>query len=100
MPGTAEHPLIIQGRHALDLPGWDRCSIWGMDPVPATYGLFAQLWRDTDNGADAPRHWIMEVGDVLTLARRIAAAAGCTEDEAAMALLPGVRALEAQQGLA
>ena len=76
MPGTAEHPLIIEGRHALALPGWDRCSIWALDPVPTTYGLFAQLWRNTDNGADAPRHWIMEVGDVLTLARRIAAAAG------------------------
>lgn len=91
--------LVIRGHHALPLAGWDRRSVWGMDPMEATYGLYAQLWHNADAGRDNPRHWIMEVPDLLTLCRQIAAATGCTEDEAADAVMAGVRNLEAEQGV-
>jgi hypothetical protein len=99
MTSGERQTLIIQGRHALPLPGWDDYSVWGMDPMEATYGLFVQLWRNTDDGQDSPRHWISEIRDVATLCRRIAAATGCTEVEAANAVLVGLRHLETEQGV-
>jgi hypothetical protein len=89
--------VIIHGQQPLPLAGWDDYSVWGMDPMEATYGLFAQLWRNSDNGRDRPRHSIMEVQDLPTLARKITAATGCTEDAAADAIMVGVRRLEAEQ---
>jgi len=97
--GSQRSLIITPGRHALPLAGWDDYSVWGMDPMEPTYGLFAQLWRNTDDAEAAPRHWIMEVQDLPVLARRIAAATGCTEDDAAGAILVGVRQLEADQGV-
>jgi hypothetical protein len=67
--------------------------------MEATYGLFAQLWRNTDDGQNSPPHWISGIPDVATLVRRIAAATGCTEDEATDAVLDGLRRLEAAQGV-
>jgi hypothetical protein len=95
-PGSPSR-VIIHGHHALPLAGWDHYSVWGMDPMEATYGLYAHLWRNSDGGMDRPRHWIMEVPDLLTLARKIAAATGCAEDAAADAIMVGVRRLEAEQ---
>jgi hypothetical protein len=97
--GSRQCLIIMPRRHALPLAGWDDYSVWGMDPMEATYGLFAQLRRNTDDADAAPRHWIMEVQDLPTLARRIAAVTGCTEDDAADAILVGVRQLEAEQGV-
>ncbi len=70
-----------------------------MDPREATYGLFAQLWRNTDDPDDGPRAWIMAVQDLPALADSIASATGCTQDDAADAILAGVRQLEAEQGI-
>ena len=97
--GSQGSLIITPERHALPLAGWDDYSVWGMDPMKATYGLFAQLWRNTDDADATPRHSIMEVRDLPALARRIAAATGCTEDDAADAILVGVRQLEAEQGV-
>jgi len=82
MPGAT----IITGPYGLNLAGWERSSIWGLDRMEATYGLFAQLWRNTDSADYEPRHWIMEVQDLPTLARKIAAATGASEDAAACAI--------------
>jgi hypothetical protein len=92
-------PLIITGRHALPLPGWDDYSLWGLDRSEATYGLFAQLWRNTDDGDERPRHLITEVQDLLELARRIAALTACTEDAVADAIMVGLRSIGAGQGI-
>lgn len=82
MPETT----IIEGTYRLNLPGWDRRSIWGLDPMDATYGLFAHLWRNTDRDDSGPRHWISEVQDLLALARQIAAVTRCHEDDVADAI--------------
>ena len=68
MPETT----TIEGTYALNLSGWDRCSIWGLDRMETTYGLFAQLWRNTDDRDGDPRHLISGVQDLVTLARKIA----------------------------
>ena len=91
--------FMIYGHHALPLPGWDQRSVWGLDRMEATYGLYAQLWRNGDSYDDGPRHSLSCVPDMPTLARRIAAAAGCTEDGAVDAILFGIRELEAEQGV-
>jgi len=46
------------GRAALNLPGWERASIWGWDPPGANY--FAVLWRNPATGPrrDEPDIWI------------------------------------------
>jgi hypothetical protein len=99
MTTGTQQTLVIRGRQVLPLRGWDDYSVWGLDPMETTYGLYALLWRNTDNGQDSPRHWIAEVPDVVTLVRRIAAATGCTEDEAAESVLDGLRRLARAQGL-
>lgn len=92
-------PLIVTGRHPLPIPGWEDYSLWGLDRSETTYGLFAQLWRNTDDGDDRPRHLITEVQDMLTLARRIVVLTGCSEDDVADAIMVGLRRLEAEQGI-
>jgi hypothetical protein len=83
--------MVITGHRGLQLPGWDRYSIWGVDPVWGT--LFAQLWRNPADGAplpEEPEAWIMPTRLFITslqdLAREIAKRAGVSEDEAAMAI--------------
>jgi len=56
-----DHALIRRtggGRAALNLPGWERASIWGWDPPGANY--FAVLWRNPATGPrrDDPDIWI------------------------------------------
>jgi hypothetical protein len=56
-----DHALIRRtggGRAALNLPGWERASIWGWDPPGANY--FAVLWRNPATGPrrDEPDIWI------------------------------------------
>jgi hypothetical protein len=38
------------------LDGWDHHSVWGYDEGTQLY--FAQLWRNTDNGAGPPTFWL------------------------------------------
>ena len=76
----------IGGRYALALPGWEDYSVWGMDRMEKTYGLYANLWRNTDDVADNPRHAIWGVQDLPSLAVRIARATGCEADAAANAI--------------
>jgi hypothetical protein len=99
MAADTQKRLVVHGRYALPLAGWDDRSVWGMDRMEATYGLFAQLWRNGDADRDNPRHWISEIPDLPSLCRRITAATGCTEDDVAEAMLVGLRVLEAEQGL-
>src|SRR5260370_11416501 len=82
-------PLIATGHHGLPLPGWDRYSIWGLDPVEAGCGrLYAHLWRNNDDGRrERPRFSLTEISDLPTLARRIVMVTGCTEDAVARAVL-------------
>jgi len=40
---------------AVDLPGWERRSIWGWDE--GTSSFYAQLWRN-DSTSDAPDVWL------------------------------------------
>ena len=56
-PAAAQ--LRGRGRMPIDLPGWDYYSIWGWDDQEVS--LFAQLWRNTDDGGEEPRHWISSV---------------------------------------
>ena len=42
---------------ALLLPGWDQCSIWGLDPAADSY--YAQLYANGE--PNHPRHWINRV---------------------------------------
>jgi hypothetical protein len=99
MTATGARKLIIHGRHALPLAGWGDYSVWGMDPVETTYGLFAQLWHNTDADPDNLRHWISEVPDLPTLCHRIALATGRSKDEVADAMLDGLNTLQAEQGI-
>ena len=46
----------------------------------------AQLWRNTDSADNEPRHWIMEVQDLPTLARKIVAATGASEHDVVHAI--------------
>jgi hypothetical protein len=82
MPETT----TIEGTYALKLAGWERYSIWGLDPMETTYGLFAQLWRNTDDRDGDPRHWISGIQDLLTLARKIAGVTGTDPDDVANAI--------------
>lgn len=82
MPETT----TIEGTYALNLAGWERYSIWGLDPMETTYGLFAQLWRNTDDRDADPRHWISGVQDLVTLARKIAGVTGSGADDVASAI--------------
>jgi hypothetical protein len=77
---------IITGPYGLNLPGWEHSSIWGLDRMEATYGLYAQLWRNTDSADNEPQHWIMEVQDLPTLARKIVAATGASEHDVVYAI--------------
>jgi hypothetical protein len=52
-------PEAVRGRMPIDLPGWDYYSIWGWDDQEAS--LFAQLWRNTDDGGEEPRYWVSSV---------------------------------------
>jgi hypothetical protein len=38
------------------LPGWEDYSIWGYDRIGETW--FAQLWRNSDDATEVPRHWL------------------------------------------
>jgi hypothetical protein len=100
-PAAAQ--LRDRGRMPLVLAGWDDYSIWGWDEQEAT--LFAQLWRNTDDSGDPPRHWITpvygwpETGSLPELAARIASVTGCALRDVLLALAqcaPGRAAAELQ----
>jgi hypothetical protein len=85
MPGKT----IIKGHYGLNLRGWGRFSIWGVDGREGH--LFAQLWRDDDDGQGDPHVWVTppkwpETRDLTELARQIARATGASEDDAANAI--------------
>ena len=85
MPETT----IIKGPYGLNLRGWGRFSIWGVDVGEGH--LFAQLWRDDDDGQGDPRVWVTppqwpETRELPELARQIARATGASEDDAAHAI--------------
>ena len=87
-PGVLD--LRARGRVALPLDGWDRYSVWGWDDQE--HCLFAQLWRNTDDGSDRPRVWITPVagwpatGLPEVLAGWIAEATGCARRDVLVAL--------------
>lgn len=91
--------VIPPGHQGLPLAGWDRYSIWGLDVSEATYGLFAQLWRNDDDPDENPRAWITYCRDLEALALRIIEATGCRPDDVANALLEYVARLRTQQGV-
>jgi hypothetical protein len=87
---SAAARLRDHGRMPLVLAGWEDYSVWGWDEQEGT--LFAQLWRNTDDSGDPPRHWITpvygwpETGSPVELAARIAAMTGCALRDALLAL--------------
>jgi hypothetical protein len=99
MPGTADKPLMIHGVHALPLRGWDRYSVWGLDQSEATYGLYAQLWRNGDDPNENPRRWLMGYKDVMDLGYAIVKATRSDETAVAKAILVGLDQLAAEQGI-
>jgi hypothetical protein len=91
MPVTDDTALLrARGRMALVLPGWDSFSVWGWDDREGC--LFAQLWRDDDDGSAGPRIWITTLAGwpAFTapedLAEAIASATGCAVQAALLAL--------------
>ena len=71
-----------KGHMGLNLPGWDRYSVWGWDDREAC--LFAQLWRNDDDSELQPRVWMTPAegwpatGMPEVLAEWIAQATGST----------------------
>src|SRR5258708_25876454 len=60
-PQPARDGDAVGSRNMFTLPGWEDYSTWGMDAplgLPEHAYLYAQLYRNTDNPADAPRIWI------------------------------------------
>jgi hypothetical protein len=82
--------LRDRGRMPLVLAGWDHYSVWGWDAQDGS--LYAQLWRDTDDSGDPPRHWITsacgwpETGSLAELATRIVSVTGCALRDVLLAL--------------
>ena len=98
-PAAAQ--LRDRGRMPIDLPGWDYYSIWGWDDQEAS--LFAQLWRNTDDGGEEPRHWVSSVvgwpvtGSPEVLAGWIAQVAGSDPRDVLRALARGAPDLVAAE---
>jgi hypothetical protein len=81
----------VRGPQPLPLDSWEHASLWGWDE--ATGSLYAHLWRNTDDPAQAP---VIRIGLddytpaitlIPTLAQYIAMAANCNPWDAVTALL-------------
>jgi hypothetical protein len=69
----------------LDLPGWERRSIYGWDDYEGS--LYAQLWANDSTNRDHPDVWITpprwpRTDSFAVLATWIAEAAGCSFEDA------------------
>jgi hypothetical protein len=90
---------------ALPLPGWDQASVWGWDLPEGS--LFAQLYRNGDDGGDEPRIWLTTlkgwpaITSPQTLAEWIANATGVSLPDVLLALAaqaPGQMAGHLREG--
>jgi hypothetical protein len=76
-PQSARDGDAVGSRNMFTLPGWEDYSTWGMDAplgLPEHAYLYAQLYRNTDNPADAPRIWITPPRYVLATLDQLAEA--------------------------
>jgi hypothetical protein len=83
---------------ALDLAGWSELSIYGWDPLDATW--WAQLWPDGSR-SDEPEMWLGYVPPIRTLgalAQQVAAATGVDAGQVGDALRQAGEALETGGG--
>jgi hypothetical protein len=87
---------------ALVLPGWERQSIWGLDPH--TGSLFAQLTRSENDDGNGPDHWISGAGTTRKillpemLALMICRATGASPDAVAEAMNKGLEPFREEWG--
>ncbi len=86
---------MFTGPQGLELDGWDRRSVWGLDRAETTYGFYVQLWQSGDSSQDRPRHWTIGIAGLPELMVEISNATGCTLHEAAEAIAPALRRAQA-----